>query len=150
MPQRIFSGFFDFIIFHRITGLCFFCTYLIYIENFFCAQVLLHLSMDFNQTFTQLLKSSAPAQFVGVFRFHHFSRNYGPLFLVNIYWTKVKKLTSHFGKVQEKNLKINFSDNIQFYFSIYFKSFGNMPDPVTYRRQRKIFRFCRSIKKFSV
>ena len=51
--------------------------------------------------------------------------------------------------VQEKNLKINFSDNFQFYFSIYFKSFDNMPDPVTYRRQRKLFRFCRSIKNSS-
>ena len=62
---------------------------------------------------------------------------------------KSKNLTSHFGMVQEKNLKIIFSENFQFYFSIYFKSFDNMPDPVTCRRQRKLFRFYRSIKNSS-
>ena len=52
--------------------------------------------------------------------------------------------------VQTKKLKTNFSDNFQFYFSIYFKSFDDMPDPVTDRRQRKLFRFWRSIKNASV
>ena len=52
--------------------------------------------------------------------------------------------------VQKKNLKTNFSENFQFYFSIYFKSIDDMPDPVTYKRQRKLFRFCRAIKKFNV
>ena len=75
----------------------------------------------------------------------HISYGYIYIYILN----KSKNLTSHFGMVQEKNLKINFSDNFQFYFSIYFKSFDNMPDPVTYRRQRKLFRFCRSIKNSS-
>jgi len=34
VPQRILSGFFDSIIFHGITALCFFCTYVIYREYF--------------------------------------------------------------------------------------------------------------------
>ena len=42
VPQRILSGFFDSIIFHGITALCFFRTYVIYREYFFCAQLLLH------------------------------------------------------------------------------------------------------------
>ena len=49
VPQRILSGFFDSIIFHGIMALCFFCTYVIYREYFFCAQLLLHFSMDWTK-----------------------------------------------------------------------------------------------------
>ena len=63
---------------------------------------------------------------------------------------KRKNLTSHFGMVQKINLKTNFSEKFQFYFSIYFNSFDKMPDPVAYKRQRKLFRFCCSIINSSV
>jgi hypothetical protein len=38
------------------------------VNNFFCAQLLLHFSMDFDQTFTEALSSSALAHIVGVLR----------------------------------------------------------------------------------
>jgi hypothetical protein len=36
------------------------------VNNFFCAQLLLHFSMDFDETFTEALSSSALAHIVGV------------------------------------------------------------------------------------
>jgi hypothetical protein len=38
------------------------------VNNFFCAQLLLHFSTDFDQTFTEALSSSALAHIVGVLR----------------------------------------------------------------------------------
>ena len=50
------------------------------VNNFFCAQLLLHFSTDFNQTFTEVWSWSAPAHIVGVLWFGHFWQNYGPFF----------------------------------------------------------------------
>jgi hypothetical protein len=59
---HILSGFCDWIIFDRIMALCIFFPYTEYIvNNFYSAQLLLHFSMDFDQTFTEALSSSALA-----------------------------------------------------------------------------------------
>ena len=69
-----------------------------YSEIHFCAQLLLHLWMDFDQTFTKALSSSALAHIVGVFRFKYFWQNYGPLFFTNIVkYTSVCNSYSSYG-----------------------------------------------------
>jgi hypothetical protein len=77
---RILSGFCDWIIFDLIMALCFF-PYIEYImNNFFCAQLFLYFSMDFDQTFTEALYLSALAHIVGVLWSDNIWPNYGSLF----------------------------------------------------------------------
>jgi hypothetical protein len=51
------------------------------VNNFFCEQLLLHFSTDFDQTFTEALSSSALAHIVQVLRLDNIWPNYGPLFI---------------------------------------------------------------------
>ena len=78
VPQRIFWFFFDSIIFYGITALCFFCT-LCNIQRIF---LLCATPPTFFNGFQPNFHTTIVI--VGVFRFDHFSRNYGPLFLLHI------------------------------------------------------------------
>jgi hypothetical protein len=50
------------------------------VNKFFCAELVLHFSTNFVQTFTEALSSSALAHIVGVLWLDNFWPNYGPSF----------------------------------------------------------------------
>jgi hypothetical protein len=74
------------------------------VNNFFCAQLLLHFSMDFEQTFTEALLSSALAHIVGVSWLDNIWPNYGPMFFFpyieylvnNFYWVQLLHFSTDF------------------------------------------------------
>ena len=66
MPLRILSGFRDSVDFGGFMALCFFLAYVIYRENFFSVQLLLHFSRDFDETSAEVLSSRAVAHIIRV------------------------------------------------------------------------------------